>query len=363
MTQEHSFIGPRDVRPLQLKSAEGYQDLARLGICMDEKHVMKMAQEAPDAIVGDSIQGLTTTASITTPIQFLQQWLPGFVNVLTQARKIDDLVGISTSGKWSDEQVVQGIMELTGTAMPYGDYTDIPLGSWNSNFETRTVVRFEEGLRVGVLEEDRTGRMNVNSGAQKRSAAAMALDIVRNRVGFYGFNNGLGRTYGFLNDPGLGSYVSNPGPEWSAATFLEIVADLRAAFIALRTQSGDQINANDTPITLAIASNCVDYLSVMNVQGTQSVTQWLNATYPKVRVVSAPELNNANGNANVFYAYAENVPDSGSDDGRTWVQVVPAKFQVVGVEKRAKAYLEDYTNATAGVFLKRPYAVVRYTGI
>jgi len=29
----------------------------------------------------------------------------------------------------------------------------------------------------------------------------------------------------------------------------------------------------------------------------------------------------------------------------------------------AKAYEEDYSNATAGVLLKRPYAVVRYSGI
>jgi hypothetical protein len=46
-----------------------------------------------------------------------------------------------------------------------------------------------------------------------------------------------------------------------------------------------------------------------------------------------------------------------------WVQVVPAKFQALGVEKQAKAYVEDYANATAGCMLKRPYGVVRYSGI
>jgi hypothetical protein len=44
------------------------------------------------------------------------------------------------------------------------------------------------------------------------------------------------------------------------------------------------------------------------------------------------------------------------------VQVVPSKFQVLGVEKGAKGYKEDYSNATAGVFCKRPFAVVRRTG-
>ena len=45
------------------------------------------------------------------------------------------------------------------------------------------------------------------------------------------------------------------------------------------------------------------------------------------------------------------------------MQVVPAKFRVVGVAKDTKGYEEDYSNATAGVMCKRPYAVVRYTGI
>ena len=94
-----------------------------------------------------------------------------------------------------------------------------------------------------------------------------------------------------------------------------------------------------------------------------SVRDWLSKTYPKLRVISAPQLNYANGGANVFYLYAEMVADGGSDDERTWVQVVPAKFQALGVEKQAKAYVEDYSNATAGVMLKRPYAVVRYSGI
>jgi hypothetical protein len=35
----------------------------------------------------------------------------------------------------------------------------------------------------------------------------------------------------------------------------------------------------------------------------------------------------------------------------------------LGVEKKSKAYVEDYTNATAGAMCKRPYAVVRYSGV
>ena len=80
-------------------------------------------------------------------------------------------------------------------------------------------------------------------------------------------------------------------------------------------------------------------------------------------VKSAPELDGANGGQNVFYMYAETVKDSGTDDGRVWLQAVTSEMKVIGIQQLAKGFEEDLSNATAGVMLKRPYAVVRYTGI
>lgn len=231
------------------------------------------------------------------------------------------------------------------------------------SFERRTVVRFEEGLRVGNLEEARSAAVRVNSAATKRDSAGLALEIQRNLIGFNGYNSGNGRTYGLLNDPGLPAYVNVAGAVWASKTFLEITADLRTAIAALRTQSKDTIDPETTPMTLALPTNAVDRLSVTSDFGI-SVRDWLTKSYPNIRVVSAPQLNTANGGVGVFYLYAESVSDAtSSDDGRTFVQIVPSKFQVVGVQKMAKGYVEDYSNATAGVMCKRPYAVVRYSGI
>lgn len=339
------------------------EDSARLGVKIDVNMVGQMAR----AFAMDDAQGLTTTATITTPVQFLQTFLPGFVEVITAARRIDDLVGLMGAGSWEDEEVVQMILEYTGVPAPYGDLTNIPLASWNSNFERRSIVRFEEGLRVGALEEARAARIRVNTAAEKRAAAAQALEIQRNKVGFLGFNSGNNRTYGFLNDPGLPAYGTLPNGAGGASTFAsktfnEIVADLIGAAKLLRTQSKDRVDPSKAPITLAIATSVVDALNTVNTLGTMSVKQWINQTYPNWRVESAPELDGANGGANVFYLYAENVADSGTDGGATFVQVVPAKFFALGVEKGAKTYTEDYSNATAGVFCKRPFAVVRRSG-
>ena len=367
----HSHIFGRDVRPVEMTAEDcaDFAQLAQLGINMSSGFVTEQAAHllAGAAFGMDDNQGLITTASISNPVQFLQSWLPGFVRVITAARKIDELIGIATVGKWEDEEIIQGVLEPLGEAAPYGDYTNIPLSSWNLNFERRTVLRWEKGIKVGLLEDARSARVRVNNAAEKRSAAALALDIVRNRVGFYGFNGGANRTYGFLNDPSLPAYVNfaatgtGSTTTWSTKTFLNITADIRGMFAALQAQSQDMIDVEKTPTTLAMATNVFQYLSVTSDFGI-SVRDWMRQTYPKCRVVSAPELNLANGGANVVYLYADKVDDGGSDGGTTWVQMVPAKFQALGTEKQAKGYVEDFSNATAGVMVKRPYAIVRRSG-
>ena len=366
---EHSYISGRNVRSLKDFDPAQHDGLSKIGIHISKEAIRKMmaGKVAMDSMAMDSLEPSVTTPSIGTPVQFLQNWLPGFVFVATAPRKIDDFVGIMTTGSWEDEQVVQGILERTGTPVPYGDYTNVPLSSWNTNYNYRTVVRFEEGMKVGNLEAARAARQRVDDSGMKREAAALALDIIRNSVGFNGFNNGANNTYGFLNDPGLIAYQAVPvgastSTLWSTKTFLEICKDIRTAIVALRTNSQDLIDPESVDLTLAVATDSVDWMSTTSDFGI-SVRDWLQKAYPRVRVVSAPQLNNANAGDNVFYLYAESIADMSTDGGRVWIQPVPTKFNVLGVQQLAKAYEEDYSCATGGVMLKRPFCVVRYYGI
>lgn len=368
-TEVLSHIYGRDIRSVVMAAEDcvDYGALAQIGINLPQGFIRdQISAMGLDGMAMDDNQGLITTASISNPLQFLQTWLPGFVRIMTAARRIDEIVGVMTAGKWDDEEVIQGVLEPLGEAALYGDYTNVPLSSWNVNFERRTVLRWEKGFMVGLLEDARSARVRINNAAEKRSAAALALDITRNRIGFYGFNGGANRTYGFLNDPSLPAYITaaNPGggTTWATKTFLQITADIRGMFARLQAASQDQVNVETTATTLALATNVYQYLSVTSDFGN-SVRSWLRETYPKCRIISAPELNLANGGANVAYLFADSVDDGGSDGGATFAQVVPAKFQALGTEKRAKGYIEDFSNATAGIFVKRPFAIQRLTGI
>lgn len=373
----HSRVAPHEIAALRdfsaSQPAEQYRELASVGIGFDPTYLRRScdyvaaAQDSAAMDAWPANPAQITTPSVVTPIQFLQNWLPGFVKALMAARKIDELVGIDTVGNWKDEWIIQGILEPQGNIAVYKDSTNVPLSDWNVNWNQRTVVRLESGLLVGRLEQARAAAAMVNSDAEKRAASALILEVWRNLIGFYGFNSGANLTYGLLNDPGLSSYTTvaagAAGLTWAVKTYLEIQQDLITAFNQLQVQSQDNVDPAKVATTLAIPFNVAQYLSKQNELGTQSVREWLKKDYPLCRIVTNVQFASANGGSNVFYLWADKVEDSGTDDERTIIQVVPAKFMALGVEQRAKAYVEDFTNATAGIMVKRPFGVVRYTGI
>ncbi|MFY1028169.1 major capsid family protein [Actinobacillus seminis] len=354
----------KPVIAMDMGDVASFRDLEQIGIGFTNKYL----KEAQVAYAMDDVQGGIYTHNGGAPVQFLQTFLPGFVKAVTAPRKIDEIVGMQTIGEWHDEEVVQPVLETLGDAVPYADLTPVPLSGWNAAFERRTVVRFEKGIKVGTLESARAAAMRLDSANAKRTAASTALNIQRNLVGFRGYNDGNSRTYGFLNDPSLLPYQTvaegaSGETQWAKKAFLEITADLRNAFSQLELQSNGVVDAKNTPTVLVLPTGGSNYLSVISDMGV-SVAQWLSESYPKCRTVTAPQLQKANGGADVFYLFAEEVyGDDSDDDNRVFIQVVPASFIALGVENRSKGVIEDYTNATAGVMCKRPYAVFRGTGI
>lgn len=360
-TLVRSYIPAGKVRPYAMDEKTTEQTLNLLGVSVD-KGAMVDRKEILSRYAQDAAVTPVTTPSVTTPIQFLQHWISEVIEVVTAAREIDDIAGRTIAGRWEDESVVQTILERTGQARPYGDHTDIPHTSWNTNFEVRDIVRFEEGSFVGILEEARAAAMNISSSSEKRTAAAESLAIELNNVGFFGYNEGNNKTYGFLNDPNLPNYVTvaqgaGNTTTWASKTYEEITTDIRTAMSTLRVKSGNLFKPERDASTLALPVACMDYLNVENSLG-RSVYQFIKDNYPNVRITSAVQLDGANSGANVFYLFADRI-----NNKRVLDQYIQEVFKLLGVEKKAKGMLEDYTNATAGVIVAQPIGIVRYTGI
>lgn len=111
------------------------------------------------------------------------------------------------------------------------------------------------------------------------------------------------------------------------------------------------------------------YRSVMNRVNPASavgetVRSWLTDQLPNVRILYVPEFVEANGGANVAYMFVENI-GGGEDEaeGATISQLVPERYRVLGSETRVKGYIEDATNAVAGIIIERPWAFTRMTGV
>lgn len=358
---ENNFLSipAAKVKPYTMDGDTTITTLKNLGVFVGQNVLADIAKNYSM----DGLPALQTAASIANPVQFLQYFIPNAIKIVTQARKADELLGRDVGGTWKDNEVVLPVVEQAGQARPYGDKTNANVNSMNVNFERRTICRFEQDVEVGILEQERGSAMRVDVSGVKRDGAADSLAISANEVAFYGYNDGDNRTYGILNDANLSAFVTvttgaGGYTTWASKTFNEIVNDLKTAFSALRTKTGTNYDPYSDGCVLGIASSCIDMLDTMNNNGTQSVKEWLQSTHPNCRIVPVPQFDEANGGSNVFYLIADRLQGQ-----KVVYHFIPETLRLVGTEKKAKGFLEVYSNATAGVLVSQPVGVVRYTGI
>jgi hypothetical protein len=327
-----------------------------------------------DGYVGDDLTNIVLKPNQGIPIQFLQVLYPGVVKAVTQPRGIDNVAGVVTQGDFATSQVAQRVLEPIGNSRPYQDNELTQVTNYNYNIITRDVVRFENGSQVGFLEQLMASKIQISPMNETRMAALESLEITRNAVGFFGYSasSTFSNTFGILNDPELFTYqtVALGGggqTEWADKTYLEIVADINFFVQGLLDQSGGVVNLVEKDVsnrsTLLLSQAVIVNLNTISEFG-RSVRQYINETYPGMRIISAPELDGADGGEDVAYLYVDKVNDGSTDGGNTIMQIVPVKlqsFSAVPVLKNSVKFA--WANATAGVMVKRPYAVFRASGI
>lgn len=355
-------LKPDQVNAFAFDSETDLETLGKLGIAFDSDAVHAMHEFYAKVGALDEAPATITVPSASNALQFLQYIFPTPIEIVTQARVADELLGRTFAGAWYDEEVVRPVLERTGNARAYGDTANVPLASFNNNFEKRSIVRMELGMQTMKLEAERASRMRIDSFGFKRSAVAQALAISINDIAFNGYNGGNNRTYGILNDPNLSAYTTvatgaGQDTTWNSKTFLEITADIRTAVNELRVKSGANFNPERDGFTLGVAVSAMEALAYTSDFG-YSVEDFIKKNYPKCRIVAVPQFDNANGGENVFYVIADQIAGQ-----KVAEQIVQQELFLVGAQPTAKGMLEDYSCATAGAVVRMPIGVVRYSGI
>lgn len=99
--------------------------------------------------------------------------------------------------------------------------------------------------------------------------------------------------------------------KWLTKNFNEICKDIKEAILVLRIQAQGIIDLEKDILILAVATDAIDFLATVSDIGT-SVIDWLEETYPKIKIASSiPEFNDMDQGNSVFYLYALMLRDGG----------------------------------------------------
>lgn len=309
----------------------------------------------------DAAPAMQTTATVATPVQFLQWWSPKVIKTLFAKRMADEIFGITNAGAWEDMEVVVPEIETLGDTSIYADKGNSVEASWNPNFNKRAVVRFMASLTVGELEARQSAKMRINSKEKKMIGVTNALEIQRNQVAFNGFLVGTEANYGILNDPRLLPYntiaVGASGfTQWSKKDYLEVNNDIRTMLQGLQTQMNGLFDPQTDEATLIVPTSVGQFITITPQFGN-SVLSWIKENYPNLKIKYAPQFDKALGGQNVAYLIKDDV-----DGDKNVEQFIQQKMFLVGFKKEDTYVKETYSNATAGVFVGYGVAAYRIVG-
>jgi len=304
-------------------------------------------------------------SSVPVPIQFLQEFVPGFSVNLVTMMVADEIAGKRKIGEWYMEQIIYKFIELTGDAQEYSVGDSMPVAGAGTNFDWRTIVRSQIGTQTQVLDAERFSQIGLSLMEQSTNAANRACAIIRNAIFFNGWNATINRTYGILNDPNLFPVETLPSlTPWAGATFAQIVGDLSFMLQTLQQRSQSNVDPKKTPCTFLIPQSCFVYLDTPSSQIGYTPQKWLNDAYPAVDVMSVPQFDDAVSGQNVIYLMAERISDQFSTDGGIVLdQPVPVDLMATGSSiDEFGTTRNGFLSATAGAAVVRPLGIVSAIG-
>lgn len=314
--------------------------------------------------VTDSPAGFSPT-NITMPAGILSQVSVNVVENILQYRSGDEaLGGRQKLLDFYQQEYYIPLVERLGATIPYNDYDDAISAGINLTFDKTGHYRFSSNIIVGELEEAQLSSANVNARDYITSASVEALMVEFNRVAFNGYvdNSGKNLVFGLLNNPALNNY-ENSQKKFSQMSWQEVVTFFSSAVAKIREQSGNNIQRG-SKLRAVVSAKAFDYLRLkytdMGVNVLTEIQKSFETIGVEFSIISAIELDGANGNQDVIYFILENNLGGVSETTTLgYSEIARMGNVVVG----SSYTMQKMSVGTAGAVIFKPAFIVRYTNI
>lgn len=316
----------------------------------DVVHNLALAMDAQPTLVSTSNAGIP--AFLTTYVD------PKLIEVLVAPMKAAEIVGGEVKkGDWLTETAAFPVVESTGLASSYGDYSEAGNAGVNASYPQRQSYHYQVITQWGEKELERAGLAKIDWANRTNIASALTLNKFQNKSYFFGIA-GL-QCYGLLNDPSLPSAIvpttkAATGTAWANATALEIIADVQKLYKQLQTQAGGLLEL-DTPMTLAMSPASEVYLT-NTTQYNVNVQDILKKNFPNLTVKTAPEYSTASGELLQLFI---NEMDGQKTAEVAFTEKMRAHPVVVGTS----SFKQKKSQGTWGAIIYRPAFVAQMLGV
>jgi len=328
-----------------------------------------MDEQSLRSIGVQNAQAMFTAPNVPALDQFLQSWLPGVVRQVTSPRRARELMGFTQQGSFHDQTIVWRQTEILGRVDVYGDLAAAPRSNYNVEYVARDVARFKGEVSTEYLQNARMSATGFSDLDEKTASLARQFAIIENQVSFLGWSGQS--TYGVLNDPNMPAYVTvaatgtGSSTLWSTKTWAQQQADIIESINGLIAQTDTAFDPYSSDFDWWVSATTYGNLSNTNTLGL-SLKAWLIDNYPGIRIKAVPEFAAANGGQDVWYmvALSKLEGDDSTDSGLTIENLVQSTmFTIATLPNKEGGTTSVFGSASAGVGLKRPFLVVRRTGM
>lgn len=290
--------------------------LERAGIAFDGFNARMMPDgRKPRDMVGIAHDGslmamdaafpLITQANSGIPAMLSTYIDPKLIEVLLAPMKAAEAAGgEKKTGDWTTRTAMFPVIESTGEATSYGDYSESGSTGANFQFPQRQSYHYQTVTQWGERELAEAGLAKIDYAARLNIASALTLNKYQNKTYLLGVS-GL-QNYGMLNDPALPADITPitkvaGGTAWVLAngtinaTNLEVLQDVQKLFFVLQARNNGLLDT-DSPLKLIMSAQTSMALTIANgTVTTVTAGDLIAKAFPNLTVESVPEYATAGG--------------------------------------------------------------------